>query len=78
MSFLVVVHLSFFRILKVLCNFGTYGMYTYGMYTYGMYTYQACNKGGGRGGQAPPLFGRSEGAAGQRRRAALLPAPPDF
>ena len=27
---------------------------------------------------APPDFGRSEGAAGQRRRAALLPAPPDF
>ena len=25
-----------------------------------------------------PDFGRSEGAAGQRRRAALLPAPPDF
>ena len=31
--------LSFFRILKLLCYFGTYGMYTYGMYTYGMYTY---------------------------------------
>ena len=27
---------------------------------------------------APPLFGRSEGDAGQRRRSALLPAPPDF
>ena len=30
------------------------------------------------GTAAPPDFGRSEGAAGQRRRAALLPAPPDF
>ena len=30
------------------------------------------------GAAAPPDFGRSEGAAGQRRRAALLPAPPDF
>ena len=27
---------------------------------------------------AHPDFDRSEGAAGQRRRAALLPAPPDF
>ena len=34
--------------------------------------------GGARGAAAPPDFGRSEGAAGQRRRAALLPAPPDF
>ena len=34
---------------------------------------------GGRGGSCPPPdFGRSEDAAGQRRRAALLPAPPDF
>ena len=34
---------------------------------------------GGAGGAAvPPDFGRSEGAAGQRWRAALLPAPPDF
>ena len=35
---------------------------------------------GGWAGAAatPPDFGRSEGAAGQRRRAALLPAPPDF
>ena len=30
------------------------------------------------GAAAPPDFGRSEGAAGQRRRAALLPALPDF
>ena len=42
-------------------------------------TMQACTKVGGWGGAAaPPDFGRSEGAAGQRRRAALLPAPPDF
>ena len=34
--------------------------------------------GPGGGAAAPPDFGRSEGAAGQRRRAALLPAPPDF
>ena len=35
---------------------------------------------GGRAGgaAAPPDFGRSEGAAGQRRRAALLLAHPDF
>ena len=33
------LHLSYFSILKLLCYFGTYGMYTYGMYTYGMYTY---------------------------------------
>ena len=33
---------------------------------------------GAGGAAAPPDFGRSEGAAGQRRRAALLPAPPDF
>ena len=40
---------------------------------------QACWKGGGQGwGSCPPDFGRSEGAAGQRRRAALLPAPLDF
>ena len=32
----------------------------------------------GGGAHAPPDFGRSEGAAEQRRRAALLPAPPDF
>jgi len=30
------------------------------------------NKGGARGAIAPPHFGRIEGAAGQRRRAALL------
>ena len=30
------------------------------------------------GAAAPPDFGRSEVAAGQRRRPALLPAPPDF
>ena len=37
-------------------------------------------EGGRQGGQLPPPpdFGRSEGAAGQRRRAALLPAPPVF
>ena len=35
-------------------------------------------RGGAGGAAAPPDFGRSEGAAGQRRRAALLPAPPDF
>ena len=36
-------------------------------------------EGGGAGGAAaPPDFGRSEGAAGQRRRAALLPAPQIF
>ena len=34
--------------------------------------------GGGQGGPAPPVFGRLEGAAGQRRRAALLHAPPRF
>ena len=35
---------------------------------------------GGAGGAAapPPDFGRSEGAAGQQRRAALVPAPLDF
>ena len=39
----------------------------------------ACNRHVGRwGAAAPPDFGRSEGAAGQRRRAALLPAPPYF
>ena len=34
----------------------------------------------GTGGAAAgaPDFGRSEGAAGQRWRAALQPAPPDF
>ena len=33
-------------------------------------------EGGRQGGQLPPPdFGRSEGAAGQRQRAALLPAP---
>ena len=35
-------------------------------------------RGGAGGAAAPPDFGRSEGAAGQRRRPALLPAPPDF
>ena len=35
-------------------------------------------RGGGRGGTWPPDFGRSEGAAGQRWRAALLLAHPDF
>ena len=40
--------------------------------------HQGCTKGRGRGAVAPPDFGRSEGAAGQRRRPALLPAPPDF
>ena len=30
------------------------------------------------GAAAPPDFEGLEGAAGQRRRAALLPAPPDF
>ena len=30
------------------------------------------------GGGGQPDFGRSEGAAGQRLRAALLLAPPDF
>ena len=37
-------------------------------------------KWGGRGGVRPPDFGRIEGAAsaGQRRRAALLHAHPDF
>ena len=39
---------------------------------------QACWKGGGKGGSCPPDFGRSEGAAGQRRRATLLPAPQIF
>ena len=34
--------------------------------------------GGAGGAAAPPDFGRSEGAAGQRRRAALLPNPLDF
>ena len=34
------------------------------------------NKGGAGGTIAPPHFGRIEGAAGQRRRAALLLAPP--
>ena len=33
---------------------------------------------GAGGAAAPPDFGGSEGAAGQRRCAALLPAPPDF
>ena len=33
---------------------------------------------GGAAPPSPPDFGRSEGAAGQRRCAALLPAPPDF
>ena len=32
----------------------------------------------GGGAYDPPDFGKSEGAAGQRRRAALLLAPPDF
>ena len=35
-------------------------------------------RGGAGGAAAPPDFGRSEGAAGQRRHGALLPAPPDF
>ena len=35
-------------------------------------------KGEAGGARAPPDFGRSEGAAGRRRRAALLRAPPDF
>ena len=39
---------------------------------------QACRKRGGRGAVAPPDFGRSEGVAGQRRRAALLHAPQIF
>ena len=34
--------------------------------------------GGAGGAQAPPDFGRIEGAAGQRLRAALLLAHPDF
>ena len=34
------------------------------------------NKGGAGGAIAPPHFGRIEGAAGQRQRAALLLAPP--
>ena len=34
------------------------------------------HQGVGQVGQLPPRFWRSEGAAGQRRRAALLPAPP--
>ena len=38
---------------------------------------QACRKVGAGGAAAPPNFGRSEGAAGQRR-AALLPAPQIF
>ena len=33
---------------------------------------------GGRGIYIPPDFGRIEDAAGQRRLAALLLAPPDF
>ena len=36
------------------------------------------NKGGAGVAIAPPYFGRIEGAAGQRRRAALLLAPPRF
>ena len=37
------------------------------------------HQGGDAGGAAaPPDFGRSEGAPGQRRLAALLPAPPDL
>ena len=37
------------------------------------------NKGGARGAiPPPPHFGRIEGVAGQRRRAALLFAPPSF
>ena len=40
------------------------------------YEYRDLNKGGARGAIAPPHFGRIEGAAGQRRRAALLLAPP--
>ena len=35
-------------------------------------------RGGAGGAAAPPDFGRSEGAARQRRCAALLPAPLDF
>ena len=35
-------------------------------------------RGGAGGGKCPPDFGRSEGAAGQWRRAALLPAPQIF
>ena len=34
------------------------------------------NKGGAGGAIAPPHFGRIEGAAGQRRHAALLLVPP--
>ena len=39
---------------------------------------QGCTKWRAGGAAAPPDFGTSEGAARQRRRAALLPAPPDF
>ena len=40
---------------------------------------QACRKEEGRGGSCPsPDFGGSEGAAGQQRCAALLPAPRIF
>ena len=38
--------------------------------------YRDLDKGGAGGAIAPPHFGRIEGAAGQRRRAALLLAPP--
>ena len=41
-------------------------------------TYCHVESGGAGGAYAPPDFGRSEGAAGQRWRAALLHAPPDF
>ena len=40
--------------------------------------FMGVNKGGAGVAIAPPNFGRIEGATGQRRRAALLPAPPDF
>ena len=39
-------------------------------------SYRGVNKGGAGVAIAPPYFGRIEGAAGQRRRAALLLAPP--
>ena len=43
-----------------------------------LYLYRDAPRGGAGGAAAPPDFGRSEGAAGQRRRTALLPAPPDI
>ena len=42
------------------------------------YAGTSLNKGGAGGAIAPPYFVRIEGAAGQRRRAALLLAHPDF